>query len=363
MRRRRVALGALLLAVVAASTLYVATGLRIFANYRSAYGPYSLACNGMLAWDAPSALYIGLYDNQTSLVTVQVRATTPILARVTVEIPGIAAPQVLETQAGLTFQPLGFKPRLLSSATFGGQALAGQAKAQLVATAQFSGRPVCRLSTSLTVYGRQWIRWRDGDTQTDLTPFIAGWVTPQAPAVTALVGRAAQRLRDHPELYDTLPALFGYENGQATPEQARDQVNAIFDTLQSDYHIHYSADNPPFTTSASQIVQAPDDILGSVAPSGMCVETTVIMASAVERLGMRPYIVFTSTHAYLGVALSDAQGAPVEYWETSDLNGATLGAQANVDGETEYASDLSTHAVTDIVDIAYERARGIEPNH
>ena len=363
MRRRRVALGALLLAVVAASTLYVATGLRIFANYRAAYGPYALACNGMLAWDPPQALYAGLYDNQPSFVTVQVRSSTPILARVTVQIPGISAPEYAETQAGSTFQPLAFKPRLLLQGPPGAQESALVTTGQLIASAQFSERPACQLSAHITLYGRQWMRWRDSATQTDLTPFVAGWVTPQSPAVTELLGRASQRLHDHPELYDSLPALFGYDDGHATQQQTRDEVNAIFDTLQSDYHVHYSADNPPFTTDAAQIVQTPDDILDSAAPSGMCIETTLIMASAVERLGLRPYIVFTATHAYLGVALSDAQGAPITYWETSDLNGATLGSQANVDGDTEYAADVSTHAVTDILDIASERARGIEPNH
>jgi len=93
----------------------------------------------------------------------------------------------------------------------------------------------------------------------------------------------------------------------------------------------------------------------------MCVETTAILASAVERLGMRPYLVFTASHAFLGVALSAKPDAPVAYWETSDLNGSALGSQANVDGDAEYLTDRSTHAVTAVVDVAYERSQGIEP--
>jgi hypothetical protein len=362
MRRRRSALGALLLALMVASTLYVAAGLRVFANYRAANGLYTLTCDGMLAWVPPSSLYAGFYYNQPAFVSVQARSSQPSVARITVVIPGFTAPQTYQASVGSTFQSLPFKPQLLAQSPLTSLAAPGRLRAELVATAQFRGRPSCQLSTPITLFSRQWIRWRDGGTQTDMTPYIAGWVTPHSPAIATLVGRASQRLRAHPELYDSLPALFGYDQGQASGSQVRDEVDAIFDTLQNDYHMRYTADNAPFTADSSQIVQAPSDILSGEAPSGMCVETTVILASAVERLGMRPLIVFTSSHAYLGVALRDAQDAPITYWETSDLNGSTLGSQANVDGDTEFAKDLSTHAVTDIVDIASERARGIQPN-
>ena len=361
MQRRRVALGALLLALVVTSTLYVAAGLRIFANYRDVYGLYAVSCNGKLAWTPPASLYVGLYNNQPSFVRVQARNPSPSVARVTVVIPGVTEPETIETQTGSTFQSLLFKPQFLPQTPITSANATGTLSGRLVATAQFVGQPACQLSAPLTLYSRQWIRWRDGATQADLTPYIAGWVTPQAPAIEALVGKASQRLHDHPELYDNVPALYGYDEDRASGGQVRDQVDALFDTLQSVYHMRYTADNAPFTTDASQIVQAPDDILNSVTPTGMCVETTVIMASAVERLGMRPLIIFTSSHAYLGVALSSASSATISYWETSDLNGSPLGSQANVDGDTEYAADVSAHAITDVVDIAYERTRGIAP--
>jgi hypothetical protein len=91
----------------------------------------------------------------------------------------------------------------------------------------------------------------------------------------------------------------------------------------------------------------------------MCVESTVIMASAIERLGMRPYIVFTPGHVFLGVGTT-ASGAAVEYWETSDLNGAS-GAQANVHGDAEFADASRAGTVLRTLDIQAERAQGILP--
>jgi hypothetical protein len=361
MGRRRIALGALLLALVGASALYVFAGLQVYARYKATYRNYTLSCNGLLAWSPPSVLYIGLYVNQPSLVTINVRSSDPSLAKVTVSIPGFTVPQAIEVQSDSTFQALTFKPSLLSRAALDSFVGKGKQDAEIMVSAQIRGHAMCQTSARLTLYSRQWMRWRDPVTGADLTPYIAGWVTPQVPAIGALVGKASQRLQDHPDLYDNLPALFGYDQGHATEEQVRNEVDALFDTLQANYHLHYSSDNAPFTGGFSQIVQAPGDILASANPTGMCVETSVILASAIERLGMRPYIVFTSSHAYLGVALGDDAGAQISYWETSDLNGGALGSQANVDGDAEYGSDFSTHAVAAVVDIAYERSQGFEP--
>ncbi len=360
MRRRRVALIALLVALAAASGIYVATGLQVYARYQAAYGSYTLTCNGLLAWNPPSALYMGLYVNQPALVTVNVRSSAPTLAKLTVSIPGFTASQALEIQSDSTFQALSFKPPISRSA-LDDIVSEGQQDAQILVTAQMSDHAPCQMSSRITLFSRQWMRWRDPVTGADSTPYIAGWVTPHAQVIATLVGKASQRLRDHSELYDNLPALFGYDQGRASEAQVRDEVNALFDTLQNDYHLRYSSDNAPFTSGFSQLVLAPSDVLASVSPTGMCVETTVILASAVERLGMRPYIVFTATHAYLGVALRDGAGARITYWETSDLNGGAFGSQANVDGDTEYRTDLALHVVTDVVDIVYERSQGINP--
>ncbi len=361
MRRRRIAIGALLIALVAASVVYVIAGMRVYAQYQAAYSAYTLSCNGQLAWSPPPAVYAGLYINQLALVKVNVRSAVPSVARVTVSIPGFTVPQEIDAQSDSTFRSLSFKPSLLSQTALFSSGGAEQQSAQIVATMRISGNAMCQTSARLTLYSREWMRWRDPATGADMTPYIAGWVTPQAPAIATLIGKASHRLRDHPELYDNLPALFGYDQGHATAAQVRDEVDALFDTLQSDYHLRYSSDNPPFTSVNSQIVQMPSDILANASPTGMCVETTAILASAIERLGMRPYIMFTATHAYLGVALSDSAGADRAYWETTDLNGNALGSQANVDGEARYVADRSAHAVTDVVDIAYERSLGIEP--
>src|SRR5262249_46391803 len=155
----------------------------------------------------------------------------------------------------------------------------------------------------------------------DNTRYLAGWVTPQSPAIADLLGRAAEQLAEHPEHYAGQARLNGYDQGQATPAGVRAQVDAIFDTLQFDYRLHYAEENVPYNTDSMQLIQLPADILTRAAPTGMCVETSAILASAVEHLGMRPYIVIVPGHAFLGVAMGAGSTAQIQYWETSDLNG------------------------------------------
>lgn len=361
MRRRRVALAALLLTLLAGSAAYVGYGLRAYARYGNLYADYTTACDTLIAWNPPQVIYSGFYPNMPALVSIRYRSQSPEATSLTVSIPGFTQSQTVNANTAQGFRTATFKPPLLSSTTLDSLVGTPRRAAQIEVTLAAGARTLCATSAPVQLYSRQWIQWRNPVTGADNTPLIAGWVTPDDPSIVALVGRASRRLSAHPESYDNLPALFGYQQGAATPEQVRNQVNALFDTLQFDYHLRYAVDNAPFTTSAAQQAQLPRDVLASSAPTGMCVETTVILASAVERLGMRPYIVFTATHAYLGVAMSDEPHAQIEYWETSDLNGGVTGAQANTHGDAEYAQDSASRLITRVVDIQYERAHGVVP--
>jgi hypothetical protein len=361
MRRRRVALAALLLTLLAGSALYVSYGLRAYARYGDAYANYTTACDTLITWSPPRTLYTGLYPNMPSLVTVRYRSPIPAATRLTVSIPSFTQPQAVDAASAQGFRTASFKPPLLAPTTLDSLIGTERHDAQILVQLTAGSRVLCETSAPITLISRQWIQWRDSATGADNIPQIAGWVTPDDPTIATLVGRTAQRISAHQDTYDGLPALYGYNQGAATGDQVRDQVDALFDTLQFDYHLRYAADNLPFTQDTSQQVQLPRDVLKSSAPTGMCVETSAILASAVERLGMRAYIVFTPTHAYLGVALGPDVNAPIEYWETSDLNGGVSGSQANIHGDAEFAQDTASHQIQEIVDIHYERTHGIAP--
>ena len=364
-RRKAIALALALGLALAGSLGYVVGGLHAYGQYQLTYSAYATTCNTLLAWDPPAELFTGFYPNMPALLTLRYRSPSaqPQTLRVSVSIPGFTQEESVEQEAYVAFREQSFKPPLLNGDVL--DALVGprQRNAQIVVRIESlgaDGKLLCDTSAPVLLKSRQQMRWYDPVTG-DNSPYLAGWVTPQASVIGALVGLAAQRLTQRPDLYADTPALYGYDEGRASSDAVRAQVNAIFDTLQFTYHLRYAADNIPYAQDATQIIQLPKDVLTSSAPTGMCVETTAILASAVERLGMRPYIIITPGHAYLGVALGPQANAPRAYWETSDLNGGVLGDQANTHGDLEYNTDQHEGHVLKVIDVLAERQQGIEP--
>jgi hypothetical protein len=353
-------LGAALALLLAAAAAYTWVGLRSFTAYRAANANYAVPCGTYVTWSPPSAVYTAFYPNLTSIVTVRYRSPTPQILRIALGIPQLTQEQSVEVQAGPTFQARTFKPPLIGGSAL--DALVGprQSEGQLHLRVQLGGNTICDTSTAVTLYSRQVMRWLD-PIDGDNAGYLAGWVTPQADVIRDLAGHAAGWIEQHPGAYPDTTALHGYDQARARAADVREQVDALFDTLQNVYHVHYAQDNVPYDRDATQLIQLPRDVLSSQAPTGMCVETTVILASAVERLGMRPYIIIVPGHAFLGVALGAPAAASIEYWETSDLNGGITGSQANAHGNAEYAAAEQQDSVLRVIDIAAERGQGIEP--
>ncbi len=363
MRKRYAALGIASVLLVLGSTGYVARGMQLYHQYHAEFTNYNLPCGTFITWSPPGVLFTGLYVNQPGLLTLRYRSPQPQTLRITVSIPQFTMPQSLELQAAPAFQNQTFKPPLLSDSVLDALVGPGERRAQIQLQVQTaSGDLICNTTAPLLLKSRQWMRWHDPTLGIDNTPYLAGWVTPDTEAIHTLIGRTSHWLQAHPGVYPHVSSLFGYNLGQATPDQVREQVDAIFDTLQNVYHVTYANDNIPFSTDSEQIIQLPQDILSSSYPTGMCVETTAIMASAVEALGMRPYFIIIPGHAFLGVALGADHASPIDYWETSDLNGTAVhGDQANIDGKAEYAQAFSKGQIVEVVDVQFEREQGIIP--
>lgn len=360
MRKRFVRLGIVAALLTAGALAYVLAGARLYGQYQLAYANFHSSCDSLITWNPPAQILTGFYVNAPSLVTIRYHSATPKPLRLSVSIPGFTQEQSVRVQAAPAFQKQDFKPPLLDNAVL--DALVGprQRAAEIHLKIEDDTQTLCDTSVPVTLLSRQWMQWRDpaGD---DNIRYLAGWVTPQSPAIADLLGRTASQMAAHPERYDGLTKLYGYDQGRATQASVQAQVNAIFDTLQFDYKLHYAEENVPFTTDEMQLIQLPADILTRKAPTGMCVETTAIMASAVERLGMRPFFIIVPGHAFLGVAMGANSTAPIQYWETSDLNGGVSGEQANAHGNSEYQTYQGQGKVLSVLNVQFQRQQGIAP--
>jgi hypothetical protein len=370
MRKRYVGLSVALVVLAGALAGYVARGAQLYQRYHLAYANYSFVpdgpCGALVAWSPPTVVYTALYVNQPSLVTLRYRSPTPQTLRLSVSIPPLTDEQTREVQAAQAFQQVSFWPPLAGADALNSLISPGQRAAQIRLRVHGAGGD-CTVTAPVQLKSPEYMLWRDPATGADNTDDLAGWVTENAPAVQRFIGHATDYLAKHPADYPALagvvglPGYAGQPSSDATAQAARAQVDLLFDTLQKAYHVRYANDNALYN-GGEQRIQLPSEVLGSPYPVGMCVETTVTLASAVMRLGMRPYIVILPNegHAFLGVALGPGENAPVEYWETSDLNGAS-GLQANVNGENEFTRAKAKGEPIVIVDVTYERGQGINP--
>jgi hypothetical protein len=358
---RLVVAGVVLLSV---ATGYVVVGLRLYGQYRLAEGNYQIAavgaCGTLITWNPPSDVFTAFYANEPSFLSVRYRSPHPQPLRLTLSIPHFTQQQSFDVQGAPAFHTQAFKPPLLDPSVLDSLIGPSARDAQVILQVQSADHQVCNTSWPIRLESRQYMLWQDA-AGNDLSPYLAGWVTPRAEVINKLVFNATNQLTHNPAMYSHASALFGYNYRHASRAAVIDQVNAIFDTLQFVYHVEYVNENLPTQENAIQLIKLPKDILSDGAPTGMCVETTAIMASAVEAIGLRPFIVIVPQHAFLGVAVGASPTALIEYWETSDLGSGVTGSQANVDGDGKYHDMQTRNEVLRVIDIAQERQQGIEP--
>lgn len=350
-------LGLILLGLFLAAAAYVGGGLRSYQLFKQAYALYGQgSCGAEFTWSitpqalAPTSgsqpeLLTSFYSNLPRLLTVRYRSATPQQITLSVQIPGFSQEQPITVNATPGWKTQDFHPPMLPGMI---DALAPIPfrDSQIVLRVRDAAGKSCEDSKPLRLLSSRAMSWLSPQGQNN-ADFIAGWVTPQAPAIRQLLDRATLRLQNNPALYPGTTSMVGYDG---TRQDVINQVNAIYDTLEQDYHIRYSRITIQYGQPQLQDILLPKDMLQS--RLGMCVETTVTMASAIESLHMRPFIYLTADHAFLGVAAGPASSERL-FWETSLLEHGNLGSQANQQGESEY-SQLSGQIVR-VIDITAER--------
>ncbi|HEY7349722.1 MAG TPA: hypothetical protein VH599_15510 [Ktedonobacterales bacterium] len=355
--KRALKLGLFLLGLFLAAAVYVGGGLRSYQLYQQAYASYGQgSCGAEFTWSlAPQALaadrsdrprlLTGFYSNLPRLLTVRYRSAAPQHITLSVQIPNFSLEQPIAVDATPGWKTQDFHPPILPG-VIDTLANVSYRDSQVVLRVRDASGKSCEDSKPLRLLSSRAMSWIDPQGRSD-ADFLAGWVTPQDPAIRQLLDRTTQRIKDNPSLYPGTTSLIGYDGSQ---QDVINQVNAIYDTLEQDYHIRYSRITIHYGQPQVENILLPKDLLQS--GIGMCVETTLTMASAIESLHMRPFIYISASHAFLGVALGPTSTVQ-EFWETSLLGQHNLGRQANQQGDSEH--DHGIEPITRVIDIAAER--------
>ncbi len=162
-----------------------------------------------------------------------------------------------------------------------------------------------------------WAIQDDEGNEIPLHDYIATFVTPKSDAVRELLAVAKEY---HPER-----SLTGYHCGECSDEEwviyTAQQIKAIYDALQDYYGVSYVTTPIAFGKDVVQKVNLPKDSLRL--SSANCIDGVVLFASAIEALGMKPYIVIVPGHAFVAWDVK-GDGSLIDALETTMLGRASF---------------------------------------
>jgi len=212
------------------------------------------------------------------------------------------------------------------------------AEASLVCTVHSVNEAVSRIFVGST---GQWI---------DTSVCFAAFVNEDHPWINALLQEAVAS--------GGVRAFTGYQNG---PQSASQQVQAVWDALAARglSYVNVATDSGTSPLVATQYVRFLEQ---SVHDQGAnCVDASVLFASILRRIGLRPVLLFRPGHCFAGYY--DAQeGGRLVAFETTNLGTAPFSAAA-AEGAKELQTTLPYLGSPQysIVDIALCRQQGINP--
>ncbi|WP_165423476.1 transglutaminase family protein [Ktedonosporobacter rubrisoli] len=362
MKKKSIFLVLILLVLTILSSFYVVGGTQAYSHYQQSILEDQQHCGGQapvrICVRAPTAIFSAFYPSYVStqypLFTIDYSSSEPLTLILSVTVTHFSQTQTHTVNATTGTQSSTFIPAQLEQAL---AKLTLETNTALhVEVKDTRGHSYYVDDIALLLHSRWLMQW------TTLNRLkIAAWVTPGAPSIAKLVTKATAHLKDQEAPVPA--AMVGY-NG-ATPQQVMDQVDAIYDTLWKDYHIHYiqasvpySATALPADNTAMQTVKLPAEVLQQ--HSGMCIELTALLAAAVERIGLHAEIVIIPGHAFLGVALT-SDNKQFQYWDAVDVNNNVAADSAMTAANNLYSQNEKQHTIIDTILISDARNTHIGP--
>ncbi|WP_456469308.1 hypothetical protein [Archaeoglobus sp.] len=171
-----------------------------------------------------------------------------------------------------------------------------------------------------------WGMWDSEGGWIPLHDYIAVFVTPKSYAVRELLSIAKEYVRDEYDgrysLYGLYRELPGYQCEYCLSENdwrmhTALQVKAIYNALKYYYGVSYVSSTVSFGSGLDIVerVSLPDDSL--YFSSANCIDGAVLFASALEAIGIHPYIVIVPGHAFVAWDIDGERGGMIDALETT----------------------------------------------
>ncbi|HVU49656.1 MAG TPA: hypothetical protein VHL80_03155, partial [Polyangia bacterium] len=197
----------------------------------------------------------------------------------------------------------------------------------------------------------QFDAWREGDAR-DAAEVWADQTSGASAQVSETPG-AYVLVVFNTQTYPTVSV--SWSRNVTREDVAQDALGSIYTALRS-LHTQYSDVSSSFF-DGFQHVRRPSEALDAL--SANCLEGSLLFASVLELVGMRPVLVFKTGHAYVGVA--SAPGSSVLWPVETTMIGTNEFPDAFGKGLDELDADSQDDPGFELVDVAAARAHGILP--
>ncbi len=122
---------------------------------------------------------------------------------------------------------------------------------------------------------------------------LSSFVTPNLPCLVPVIKRASEILKK----WTGDGSLDGYQ--RKDPNRTRAMAGAVYEALK-EQHITYAVAPASFENSG-QKVRLADEVINT--KLGTCLDTTLLYASCLENIGLRPLLIIVEGHSFAGVWL------------------------------------------------------------
>ena len=262
---------------------------------------------------APAGRREFAFGEGSGLVAVRVRSHhADERVSLTVDAPGLDAPARVEGVMRLSGRDYELRPPLAwSPGQLRGSDLPSRVDLRFTLQRDDAAADTRTLSVSLRPLSEALYYVRDGHDVVDLSWIFAAYVDERDAVVDAVLGSAIKS-----EIVDKFD---GYGGG--SDDGVYRQVWAVWQALAA-HGIRYSAADPGIARGPrvfSQHVRLLEQTWSDRAAT--CIDGSVLIASALQHIGLRPFLVLVPGHAFVGFHL-DAVGNRAAYLETTVLGAA-----------------------------------------
>ena len=262
---------------------------------------------------APAGRHEFAFGEGSGLVAVRVRSHhAGERVSLTVEAPGLDAPARVEGVMGKSGRDYDLRPPLAwNPAQLRGADAPRRVELRFTLQRDDGAADTRSLSVSLRPLSEALYFVRDGADVVDLSWIFAAYVDERDAVVDEVLGSASKS--------GIVDKFDGYAAGSA--DGVYRQVWAVWQALAA-RGIRYSAADPGIALGPrvfSQRVRLLEQTWSD--RSATCIDGSVLIASALQRIGLRPFLVLVPGHAFVGFHL-DADGDGAAYLETTVLGAA-----------------------------------------